>query len=140
MLLKFRTMMQDAEETGSPQWAGRQDPRVTPVGRLLRKTRLDELPNLVNVLRGEMSLVGPRPERPEFVVQLESKIPFYRSRLLVRPGLTGWAQVNCSYGDSVDGAVEKLECDLYYVKHRSLAFDLWILFRTVGTVVALKGR
>jgi len=139
-LIKFRTMVQDAEAGGSPRWAEHRDPRVTRVGRFLRWTRLDELPNVVNVLRGEMSLVGPRPERPEFVAQLEREIPFYRTRLLVRPGLTGWAQVNCPYGDSVDGAVEKLEFDLYYVKHRSLFFDIWILVRTVGTVVALRGR
>jgi lipopolysaccharide/colanic/teichoic acid biosynthesis glycosyltransferase len=139
-LIKFRTMAQDAEADGPPRWAGRRDPRVTRVGRFLRRTRLDELPNVVNVLRGEMSLVGPRPERPEFVAQLEREIPFYRTRLLVRPGLTGWAQVNYPYGDSVHGALEKLEYDLYYVKHRSLFFDLWILVRTVGTVVALRGR
>ena len=139
-LLKFRTMVQDSELDGSPQWTQRQDPRVTRVGRFLRRTRIDELPNVVNVLRGEMSLVGPRPERPEFVVQLEREIPFYRSRLLVQPGLTGWAQVNHPYGDSVRGAREKLEFDLFYVKHRSLFFDLWILVRTVATVIALRGR
>ena len=139
-LMKFRTMAQDAEADGPPRWAGRRDSRVTRVGRFLRRTRLDELPNVVNVLRGEMSLVGPRPERPEFVAQLEREIPFYRTRLLVRPGLTGWAQVNYPYGDSVYGALEKLEYDLYYLKHRSLFFDLWILVRTVGTVVALRGR
>ena len=133
-------MVQDSELDGSPQWTQRQDPRVTRVGRFLRRTRIDELPNVVNVLRGEMSLVGPRPERPEFVVQLEREIPFYRSRLLVQPGLTGWAQVNHPYGDSVRGALEKLEFDLFYVKHRSLFFDLWILVRTVATVVALRGR
>ena len=139
-LIKFRTMVQDAEADGPPRWAGRRDPRVTRVGRFLRRTRLDELPNVVNVLGGEMSLVGPRPERPEFVAQLEHEVPFYRTRLLVRPGLTGWAQVNYPYGDSVQGALEKLEYDLYYVKHRSLFVDLWILVRTVGTVVALRGR
>ena len=139
-LIKFRTMAHDAEGDGSPRWAGRQDPRVTRIGRFLRRARLDELPNVLNVLRGEMSLVGPRPERPEFAVQLESAVPFFRTRLLVRPGLTGWAQVSCPYGDSVEGAMKKLEFDLYYVKHRSLAFDLWILVRTVGTVVALRGR
>ena len=139
-LIKFRTMVQDAESDGPPRWAGPRDPRVTRVGRFLRRTRLDELPNVINVLRGEISLVGPRPERPEFVDQLEHEVPFYRTRLLVRPGLTGWAQVNYPYGDSVQGALEKLEYDLYYVKHRSLFFDLWILVRTVGTVMALRGR
>ena len=101
---------------------------------------LDELPNFLSVLRGEMSLVGPRPERPEFVSLLERRVPFYRTRLIVRPGLTGWAQVNSAYGDSVDGAVEKLEYDLYYLKHRSLLFDVLILAKTVGTVIGLKGR
>ena len=139
-LIKFRTMAQDAEADGPLRWAGWHDPRVTRVGHLLRRTRLDELPNVVNVLRGEMSIVGPRPERPEFVGHLEREIPFYRTRLLVRPGLTGWAQVNYPYGDSVQGALEKLEYDLYYLKHRSLFFDIWILVRTVETVVALRGR
>lgn len=139
-LIKFRTMVQDAEADGSPRWAGPLDSRVTRAGRFLRRTRLDELPNVLNVLRGEMSLVGPRPERPEFVSQLEREVPFFRTRLLVRPGLTGWAQVNSPYGDSVRGASEKLEYDLYYLKHRSLFFDLWILVRTIGTVVALRGR
>jgi lipopolysaccharide/colanic/teichoic acid biosynthesis glycosyltransferase len=133
-------MAQDAEADGPARWADRRDPRVTRVGRFLRRTRLDELPNVVNVLRGEMSLVGPRPERPEFVAQLEREIPFYRTRLLVRPGLTGWAQVNYPYGDSVHATLEKLEYDLYYLKRRSLFFDIWILVRTVGTVVALRGR
>ena len=123
-------MAQDTEADGPPRWAGRRDPRVTRVGRFLRRTQLDELPNVVNVLRGEMSLVGPRPERPDFVAQLERNIPFYRTRLLVRPDLTGWAQVNYPYGDSVHGALEKLEYDLYYLKHRSLFFDLWIRFLT----------
>ena len=139
-LVKFRTMRRDAEEDGLPQWAGARDPRVTKVGRLLRLARLDELPNVLNVLKGDMSLVGPRPERPEFVRVLERKVPFYRTRLIARPGLTGWAQVNSPYGDSVDGAVEKLEYDLYYLKHRSFLFDVLILARTVGTVVRLKGR
>ena len=139
-LIKFRTMVRNAEADGPPRWAGRRDPRITSVGRVLRRTRLDELPNVINVLRDEMSLVGPRPERPEFVAQLEAEIPFYRTQLLVRPGLTGWAQVNYPYGDSVHGALEKLEYDLYYLKRRSLFFDIWILVRTVGTVVALRGR
>ena len=139
-LLKFRTMDRLAEGDGTPRWAGLRDSRVTRVGRWLRRTRIDELPNLINGLRGEMSLVGPRPERPEFLAELEHQIPFYRTRLLARPGITGWAQVNHPYGDSVRGAREKLEYDLYYVKHRSLAFDLWILMRTIGTVMKLRGR
>ena len=113
---------------------------MTRVGRFLRQTRLDELPNFLGVLRAEMSLVGPRPERPEFVSLLEQRVPFYRTRLIVRPGLTGWAQVNSPYGDSVDGAVEKLAYDLYYLKHRSFLFDVLILAKTVGTVIGLKGR
>jgi exopolysaccharide biosynthesis polyprenyl glycosylphosphotransferase len=139
-ILKFRTMVRDAEDGDGPRGASADDPRVTRVGRLLRRTRLDELPNLVNVLRGEMSLVGPRPERPELVAVLEDRVPFYRTRLMARPGLTGWAQVNQPYADPIASASDKLEYDLYYLKHRTLAFDLWILMRTVGTVLGLKGR
>jgi exopolysaccharide biosynthesis polyprenyl glycosylphosphotransferase len=139
-VVKFRTMTRDAERPGEARWADRDDPRSTRVGRLLRKTRLDELPQMLNVLRGEMSLVGPRPERAEFIERLQAAIPFYRARLVVPPGLTGWAQVNLPYGDSVDAAKVKLEFDLYYVKHRSLLFDLNILVRTVGTVIGLGGR
>jgi exopolysaccharide biosynthesis polyprenyl glycosylphosphotransferase len=138
-VLKFRTMVQGAEAEG-PRWAGKDDPRVTRVGRWLRRSRLDELPQVLNVLRGDMSMVGPRPERPEFAELLERQIPFYRTRLMVRPGLTGWAQVNMPYGDSVEGAALKLEYDLYYIKHRSLLFDLWIVLRTAGTVFAMGGR
>ena len=138
-VVKFRTMVQGAESDG-PRWANAADARVTRVGRWLRRSRLDELPQVISVLRGDMSIVGPRPERPEFAEQLEQQIPFYRTRLMVRPGLTGWAQVNAEYGDSVDGAALKLEYDLYYIKHRSLLFDLWIALRTVGTVFSLGGR
>lgn len=137
---KFRTMVQDAERETGPRWSTAGDPRVTRVGRFLRRSRLDELPNLVSVLRGEMSLVGPRPERPEIVRLLAQDIPFYRTRLLVRPGLTGWAQVNHPYGDSVADAVQKLEYDLYYLKHRSMLFDLRILLRTAGTVLRFGGQ
>ena len=136
---KFRSMVDHAESSG-PGVTVQGDPQITRVGGVLRARKIDELPQLLNVLGGSMSLVGPRPERPEFVAQLEREIPFYRTRLLVRPGLTGWAQVNHPYGDSVRGALEKLEYDLYYVKHRSLFFDLWIVVRTVGTVLALRGR
>jgi exopolysaccharide biosynthesis polyprenyl glycosylphosphotransferase len=139
-ILKFRTMVPGAEAEGQPRWAERRDPRITRVGRFLRRTRLDELPNLLSVLRGDMSLVGPRPERPEFVADLERRIPFYRARHIVRPGLTGWAQINYPYGDSVEDAVVKLEYDLYYMKHRSLLFDLWIIARTVPAVVGFRGR
>jgi exopolysaccharide biosynthesis polyprenyl glycosylphosphotransferase len=138
-VIKFRTMIHAAESDG-PKWAVADDPRVTPVGRWLRRTRLDELPQVISVLRGDMSIVGPRPERPEFVEQLERAVPFYRSRLMVRPGVTGWAQVNTPYGDSVDGAALKLEYDLYYIKHRSFLFDAWIVLRTVGTVMTMGGR
>lgn len=139
-LAKFRTMVRDAEAEGQPQWAGLSDPRITRVGKWLRRTRLDELPNFMSVLRGDMSLVGPRPERPEFVANLERQIPLYRARLFVRPGLTGWAQINYRYGDSVADSAAKLEFDLYYLKHRSFLFDAWILLRTVGTVMSLGGR
>jgi exopolysaccharide biosynthesis polyprenyl glycosylphosphotransferase len=138
-IMKFRTMHKDAEREG-PQWSPRNDPRTTRVGRFLRKTRLDELPNIWCVIRGDMSMVGPRPERPSFVEMLEAAVPLYRARLAVSPGLTGWAQVNHAYTDSVADAVVKLEYDLYYVKHRSIAFDLGILARTVKTMFSLKGR
>jgi exopolysaccharide biosynthesis polyprenyl glycosylphosphotransferase len=138
-ILKFRTMALDAE-AGGAQWAAADDPRVTAVGRWLRRARLDEWPQIINVFRGDMSLVGPRPERPEFAERLGESIRFYHSRLTVRPGLTGWAQVNTDYGDSLDGQARKLEYDLYYIKHRSLLFDLWIVLRTMGTVLGLGGR
>jgi exopolysaccharide biosynthesis polyprenyl glycosylphosphotransferase len=138
-ITKFRTMVQGAERPGQARWAQAGDPRATRVGRVLRKLRLDEWPQLVRVLSGDMSLVGPRPEREEFVAELERQIPFYRARLMVPPGLTGWAQVNLPYADSVDAARAKLEYDLYYVKYRSAAFDVRILFRTLGTVVGARG-
>ena len=138
-LLKFRTMGLNAERDG-PQWASDDDARTSRFGRFLRKSRLDETPQFWNVLKGDMSLIGPRPERPEFVDQLERLIPFYRERLMVRPGLTGWAQVNFRYGSSVDDSATKLEYDLYYVKRRSLLFDLLIALRTVGTVLRFAGR
>ena len=138
-VFKFRTMHVGAEAEGA-QWASADDPRTTRVGRWLRRARLDEWPQVLNILRGDMSLVGPRPERPEFAERLGAEIPFYRTRLMVRPGLTGWAQVNAGYGDSVGGQAQKLEYDLYYIKHRSLLFDLWIVLRTIGTVLGLRGR
>jgi exopolysaccharide biosynthesis polyprenyl glycosylphosphotransferase len=139
-VLKFRTMQVDAERPGEARWAARRDPRVTRVGLLLRRTRLDELPQFWNVLTGDMSLVGPRPERPAFVEQLQDAIPFYRARLMVPPGLTGWAQVHLPYGDSIDAARRKLEYDLYYVKHRSVAFDCLILLRTFGALMRMGGQ
>ena len=138
-LVKFRTMPSNAEPDG-PQWARANDPRTSWFGRLLRRTHADEIPQFWNVLRGEMSLVGPRPERPEFVEDLARRIPYYRERLLVRPGLTGWAQVNYRYGSSVDDAATKLEYDLYYIKHRSPWFDALIAWQTVWTIVGFGGR
>lgn len=137
---KFRSMRQDAEAGTGAVWAQRDDPRVTSFGRFMRKTRLDELPQLWNVLTGEMSLVGPRPERPEFVRDLTRQIPFYRQRHVVKPGLTGWAQVCYTYGATVEDALEKLQYELYYIKNLSLALDLFILFKTVQTVVLKRGN
>lgn len=137
---KFRTMRSDAEARTGPVWSGGdRDPRITAVGRFMRKTRLDEIPQLWNVLRGDMSLIGPRPERPAFVEQLTRAIPFYGQRHVVKPGVTGWAQVRYSYGASVEDALEKMQYDLYYVKHLSLAFDLVIALETVKTVVLRRG-
>jgi exopolysaccharide biosynthesis polyprenyl glycosylphosphotransferase len=139
-ITKFRTMRLDAEADGHAQWSPQNDPRITGVGRFLRRTRLDELPNLIAVLKGEMSMVGPRPERPSFVERLEREVPLYRARLVVAPGLTGWAQVNHDYGDSIRDASAKLEYDLYYIKHQSIWFDVLILLRTVATISRLGGR
>ncbi len=137
---KFRSMRSDAEAGTGAVWATRNDSRVTPMGAFIRKTRLDELPQLWNVLRGEMSLVGPRPERPEFVEMLTREIPFYRQRHAVKPGLTGWAQVCYTYGASVEDAMEKLQYDLFYIKNLSIGLDLFILFKTVQTVVLKRGQ
>ncbi len=139
-ILKFRTMYRDAEADGKPRWAREDDERATRVGRLLRKTHLDELPQFMNVLRGEMSLVGPRAERPELVEYFQKHIPFYRARLLVKPGITGWAQINYGYASTIDETIEKMEYDLYYIKHRSLLMDLVILLRTPSTVFGFRGR
>ncbi|RMF79009.1 MAG: sugar transferase [Planctomycetota bacterium] len=130
-ILKFRTMRHDAEADGA-RWARRNDDRVTRLGRFLRRSRIDELPQLWNILRGEMSIVGPRPERPEFVEQLAQQIPHYRQRHLIKPGLTGWAQIHYGYGDSITDARRKLCYDLYYLKHRSIDFDFAIIIRTLG--------
>jgi len=137
---KFRTMRSDAEARTGPVWsAGDSDPRITRVGHFLRKTRLDEVPQLWNVLRGDMSLVGPRPERPQFVEQLTRQIPFYGQRHVVKPGVTGWAQVRYTYGASVEDALEKMQYDLYYVKHLSLRFDLLIALETVKIILLRRG-
>jgi len=138
-LYKFRTMRQDAESETGAVWAGKDDPRVTGVGRVLRTTRLDEIPQLWNVLIGDMGFVGPRPERPEFVQWLAEKIPYYNLRHIIRPGITGWAQVRYHYGSSVAEAQEKLQYDLYYIKHISLALDLLIMFETIKTIVLRRG-
>jgi lipopolysaccharide/colanic/teichoic acid biosynthesis glycosyltransferase len=139
LLHKFRTMRLGAESDGQARWAQPADERVTQVGRWLRRTHLDEAPQFLNVLMGEMSLVGPRPERPEFYDELERNVPYYRARLLVKPGITGWAQVNYSYSTSIDETFIKLQYDLYYIKHQSLWLDLAILFRTVGVVLSFQG-
>jgi exopolysaccharide biosynthesis polyprenyl glycosylphosphotransferase len=138
-LLKFRSMGADAEAGGTPRWAAQRDSRVTRVGAFIRSTRIDELPQLLNVLRGDMSLVGPRPERPHFVEQLGQLIPFYNERAYVKPGITGWAQVNYPYGASVEDAREKLAYDLYYVKNRGLFLDLLVLVATVRVILFREG-
>jgi sugar transferase (PEP-CTERM system associated) len=138
-ILKFRSMRVEAEHDGVPRWAKKNDDRVTRVGRFLRTTRIDELPQLINVLRGDMSFVGPRPERPPFVSELSRKVPFYASRHSVKPGITGWAQIRYPYGASVDDAVQKLQFDLYYVKNHSLFLDLVILLQTTQVVLFGQG-
>ncbi|MGA7538997.1 MAG: TIGR03013 family XrtA/PEP-CTERM system glycosyltransferase [Steroidobacteraceae bacterium] len=138
-VLKFRSMRTDAERDGRPQWAQKLDPRITRVGSLIRLSRIDELPQLFNVLRGEMSLVGPRPERPEFVAELAERIPYYIERHCVKPGITGWAQLCYPYGSSEQDALEKLQYDLYYLKNAGLLFDLAILLQTVEVVLLGKG-
>ncbi|MEW5733778.1 MAG: exopolysaccharide biosynthesis polyprenyl glycosylphosphotransferase [Thermodesulfobacteriota bacterium] len=138
-MIKFRSMQDKAEVGTGPVWAQKNDPRVTPVGRLIRKTHIDELPQLINVVLGHMSLVGPRPERPFFVEKLSQTIPGYHLRHTVRPGITGWAQINYSYGASANDAREKLKYELFYIKHRSPALDLYILFATARTLFATSG-
>jgi lipopolysaccharide/colanic/teichoic acid biosynthesis glycosyltransferase len=132
-------MRSDAEADTGPTWAGDDDPRITPVGRFLRMMRLDEIPQLWNVLKGDMSFVGPRPERPEFVERLSREIPYYHLRHFLRPGITGWAQICYEYGSSVEQAKEKLKYDLYYIKHLSVAFDLYIIFQTIKIVLFGRG-
>jgi lipopolysaccharide/colanic/teichoic acid biosynthesis glycosyltransferase len=128
-------MRMDAEAKTGAVWATRDDPRVTPIGRWLRRLRLDELPQLLNVVRGEMSIVGPRPERPEFVRTLSEQIPFYRQRHCVRPGVTGWAQINYKYGETLEDTIVKLEYDLYYIKNLSPSLDAYILFHTLKVML-----
>jgi len=138
-LYKFRSMRADAESETGAVWAQKDDPRVTPVGRIIRRIRFDELPQLYNVLKGEMSIVGPRPERPEFVQALNEQIPYYRQRHCVRPGITGWAQVNYKYGDTLEDTFTKLEYDLYYIKNMSLMLDNYIIFQTLKSMLLSRG-
>jgi lipopolysaccharide/colanic/teichoic acid biosynthesis glycosyltransferase len=138
-VFKFRTMRADAEAVSGPIWAGQKDNRVTRVGRFLRSSRLDEIPQLWNVFRGDMGFVGPRPERPEFVEWLTREIPYYPLRHVIRPGITGWAQVRYKYGSTLEDAKEKLQYDLYYIKNVSLGFDLLIMFQTIKTIVLGRG-
>jgi len=140
MVYKFRSMVPNAESSTGAVWAASNDNRITPVGKILRKSRLDELPQVINVLRGEMSLIGPRPERPEFVEELAKTLPFYRARHAVRPGITGWAQVEYRYGNSSDDSKVKLEYDLFYVKHVSVLLDLRILLQTIQVMLLFKGQ
>jgi sugar transferase (PEP-CTERM system associated) len=138
-LYKFRSMRADAEAETGAVWAAKDDPRVTPVGKVIRRIRFDELPQLFNVLKGEMSIVGPRPERPEFVKALSEQIPYYRQRHCVRPGITGWAQINYKYGDTLEDTIHKLEYDLYYIKNMSLSLDTYIIFHTVKAMLLSRG-
>jgi lipopolysaccharide/colanic/teichoic acid biosynthesis glycosyltransferase len=138
-LFKFRTMIKDAEKKTGAVFAGKDDPRITAFGRFLRVSRLDEIPQLVNVLRGDMSLIGPRPERPEFTNDFVKQIPFYDKRLHVKPGVTGWAQVRFPYASSLDDTRKKLEYDLFYIKNRSISMTLSILFQTVAVVFTGRG-
>jgi exopolysaccharide biosynthesis polyprenyl glycosylphosphotransferase len=137
-IMKFRSMRVDAEP-GGPVWAEEADPRVTRVGRVIRTLRIDELPQFINIMRGEMTFVGPRPERPEFVTRLEREIPYYSQRHLVKPGLTGWAQIRYPYCASVEDAVQKLQYDLYYIKNQSLLLDVVTMFETVRIVIFGRG-
>lgn len=138
-VLKFRSMSEDAEKDGVAQWAKKDDNRVSRIGSFIRKTRIDELPQLVNVLKGDMSLVGPRPERPYFISDLSEKIPFYQLRQYIKPGITGWAQICYPYGASINDAREKLQYDLYYLKHHNIFLDILILFQTVAVMLSCKG-
>jgi sugar transferase (PEP-CTERM system associated) len=138
-VLKYRSMRMDAEADGKAVWAMEDDGRITRVGRFLRQYRLDELPQILNVFRGQMSLVGPRPERPEFVDSLKESIPYYSERNTVKPGITGWAQLRYSYGSSAEDAIEKLQYDLYYVKNQSLMLDIMVILQTVEVVLWGKG-
>jgi exopolysaccharide biosynthesis polyprenyl glycosylphosphotransferase len=138
-LFKFRSMYRDAEASTGAVWATRDDPRITPLGRWLRRLRLDELPQLFNVIRGDMSIVGPRPERPEFVQVLEERIPYYVQRHCIKPGITGWAQINYKYGETIEDSLKKLEYDLYYIKNLALSLDAYIIFHTLKIMLLARG-
>ena len=138
-IIKFRTMVENAEDEGA-KWAAKHDLRVTPFGRFLRRTRLDEIPQFINILKNDMSLIGPRPERPVFIEKLKEKIPFYETRHIIKPGLTGWAQVNAKYASSDDETFEKLQYDLYYIKKRSLFIDFRIIVKTISTIIFFRGH
>lgn len=138
-IIKFRSMAEDAEKNGA-QWAKEGDHRITFIGNILRKTRIDEIPQIWNVIKGDLSFIGPRPERPEFIKELETKVPHYSMRHLVKPGLTGWAQINFPYGASVEDATEKLQYDLYYIKNRTLLLDLIITLKTIAVILRRSGR
>jgi exopolysaccharide biosynthesis polyprenyl glycosylphosphotransferase len=138
-IYKFRSMIQDAEKKSGPVWAQKHDPRVTKMGHLMRATRLDELPQLINILKGDMSFVGPRPERPFFIESFKEQIPLYENRLKVKPGVTGWAQVKWRYDQTIDDVKEKLKYDLYYINNHTIWLDLKIFFLTITTVILQKG-
>ncbi|HMZ90644.1 MAG TPA: sugar transferase, partial [Chitinophagales bacterium] len=138
-IIKFRTMIVDAEKHTGPKFADRNDPRITRIGNILRKTRLDELPQCWNILRGDINLIGPRPERDFFVQELSKQIPFFSLRSAVKPGLTGWAQVNYHYANNFDDTLVKLQYDMYYIKHRSLYLDMVIILKTIGVMIKFKG-
>jgi lipopolysaccharide/colanic/teichoic acid biosynthesis glycosyltransferase len=138
-IIKYRTMVKNAETNGAV-WAKKNDSRITPFGKFMRNTRIDEMPQFLNVLKGEMSLIGPRPERPVFVKELSEVLPFYETRHIVKPGVTGWAQVKTRYGASIDDSLLKLQHDLYYIKHRSFVLDVNILVKTLSTVIFCRGQ
>jgi exopolysaccharide biosynthesis polyprenyl glycosylphosphotransferase len=139
-MIKFRSMKKDAEKLTGPVWSQKNDPRVTRVGKIIRKLRIDEIPQFINVLKGDMSVVGPRPERPYFVEKLSQEIPYYKRRLKVRPGITGWAQVKHKYDESIEDVKIKLRYDLFYIENMSIRMDLKILFRTIFVVLFGKGH
>ena len=138
-IVKFRTMVKNAEQEGAV-FATINDSRVTPFGKILRKSRMDEFPQFLNILKGDMAVIGPRPERPVFVNEIAEVMPFYETRHVIKPGLTGWAQVNYSYGETIDDSLIKLQYDLYYIKHRSLFLDVNIIFKTLSTVLLYRGQ